>query len=56
VFSLLFLWLGAAAACAYEQAADLFSFMEQLMTIMEHPLQLHWTPHTLKFMLGTFVL
>jgi len=26
------------------------------MTIMEHPLQLHWTPHTLKFMLGTFVL
>ena len=56
MFSLLFLWLGAAAACAYENTADLFSFMDRLMSVLENPFRLHWTPYTPKFMAGAFVL
>lgn len=54
LFSLVFLWLGAIAACAYEPETDLFTFMEQCMELLEHPFHLHWTSYSLQFMVGAF--
>ena len=54
LFSLVFLLLGAIAACAYEPETDLFTFMEQCMELLEHPFRLRWTSYSLQFMVGAF--
>ena len=51
-FSLVVLWMGALAACAYEDGIDLVEFMGRLAAVLEHPLVFHWTPYTPRFLVG----
>ena len=45
------LWLSALLATGYEDGMTLFGLMGRLNLLMEPPFALHWTPHTLKFLL-----
>ena len=45
------LWLSALLATGYEDGMNLFDLMGRFNLLMERPFALHWTPHTLKFLL-----
>lgn len=45
------LWLSALLATGYEDGMTLFHLMGRFNLLMERPFALHWTPHTLKFLL-----
>lgn len=51
-FSLVVLWMGALAACSYENGINLVEFMGRFAAMLEHPLVFHWTPYTLRFLAG----
>lgn len=51
-FSLVVLWMGALAACAYEDGINLVEFMGRFAAMLEHPLVFHWTPYTPRFLAG----
>ena len=55
-FSLFVLYLAVLAAGVYEDGMNLFQFMAVFPDAMNHPLVLRWTPHTVKFMLGSLFL
>ena len=44
------LWLSAILAYAYEDGKTVFEVMGRFSELLERPLAIHWTPHTLKFM------
>ena len=50
------LWLAVIAAYAYEDGMTVFDWMGQFSVVIQHPFAIHWTAHTLKFMLGALVL
>lgn len=50
------LWLSALMATGYEDGMTLFDLMGRFNLLIEHPFSLHWTPHTLKFLLVGLVL
>ena len=52
----LVLWLAAIAAYAYEDGMNLFQWMGRFSQVLERPFAIGWTPHTLKFMLGSLLL
>ena len=52
----LVIWLAAIAAYAYEDGMNLFQWMGRFSQMLEHPFAIGWTPHTLKFMLGSLLL
>jgi len=52
----LVLWLAAIAAYAYEDGMNLFQWMGRFSQVLERPFSIGWTPHTLKFMLGSLLL
>ena len=47
----LILWAAAIAAYAYEDGMNLFQWMGRFSQVLERPLAIGWTAHTLKFML-----
>ena len=47
----LVLWAAAIAAYAYEDGMNLFQWMGRFSQVLERPLAIGWTAHTLKFML-----
>ena len=47
----LVLWAAAIAAYAYEDSMNLFQWMGRFSQVLERPLAIGWTAHTLKFML-----
>ena len=51
-FSLVVVWLGAAAAGAYTAGINLIDFMGAFSKAMESPFSLRWTAQTIPFMLG----
>lgn len=55
VFSLVVLWMGAVAAYAWEPGMNLIDFMGRFAVVVERPLAINWTPHTLQFMLWALV-
>ena len=55
-FSLAVLYLAVLAAGVYEDGMNLFQFMAALLDAMNKPFALRWTPHTVKFMLGSLIL
>ena len=55
-FSLAVLYLAVLAAGVYEGGMNLFQFMAIIPDAMNKPFALHWTPHTVKFMLGSLIL
>ena len=52
----LVLWLAAIAAYAYEDGMNLFQWMGRFSQVLERPISIGWTVHTLKFMLGGLLL
>lgn len=44
------LWLSAILAYAYEDRKTVFEVMGRFSELLERPLAIRWTPHTLKFM------
>ena len=50
------LWLAIIAAYAYEDGMTVLDWMGQFSVVIQHPFAIHWTAHTLKFMLGALVL
>ena len=52
----LVLWLAAISAYAYEDGMNLFQWMGRFSQVLERPFAIGWTPHTLKFMLGSLLL
>lgn len=56
VFSLIILWLGAAAAYAYEDGINLIDLMGRFAVVVERPFAIRWTAHTPKFMTGALAL
>lgn len=50
------LWLSALLATGYEDGMTLFDLMGRFNLLMERPFALHWTPHTLKFLLAGLAL
>lgn len=55
-FSLAVLYLAVLAAGVYEDGMNLFQFMAVFPDAMNKPFTLRWTPHTVKFMLGSLIL
>ena len=55
-FSLAVLYLAVLAAGVYEEGMNLFQFMAVFPDAMNKPFALRWTPHTVKFMLGSLIL
>ena len=55
-FSVAVLYLAVLAAGVYEDGMNLFQFMAVFPDVMNKPFALHWTPHTVKFMLGSLIL
>ena len=55
-FSLAVLYLAVLAAGVYEDGMNLFQFMAVFPDAMNKPFALRWTPHTVKFMLGSLIL
>ena len=55
-FSLAVLYLAVLAAGVYEDGMNLFQFMAVFPDAMNKPFALHWTPHTVKFILGSLIL
>ncbi len=51
-FSLVVVWLGAAAAGAYTAGMDPIDFMGAFSKAMERPFALRWTAQTIPFILG----
>ena len=51
----LVIWLAAIAAYAYEDGINLFQWMGRFSQVLERPFAIGWTPHTLKFMLGSLL-
>ena len=49
------LWAGAALASGYREGMTVFDLMGCFSIMLEHPFAIHWTPYTLKFMLGALV-
>lgn len=45
------LWLAALLASGYKDGMTLFDLVAVFPTLMEKPFAIHWTPHTLKFLL-----
>lgn len=54
--ALVILYLAVLAAGVYEDGMNLFQFMAVFPNAMNSPFSLHWTPHTVKFMLGALLL
>ena len=54
--SVLALWLGAIAATAYTEGMNLFSFLEAFSAQLSRPFSIQWTPHSLKFLVGSMYL
>lgn len=50
------LWAAAILAYAYTDGIDLFMLMDRFMVTLQHPFDIRWTPHTLKFLAGALVL
>ena len=50
------LYLAVLAAGIYEDGMNLFQFMAFFPEAMNKPFALRWTPHTVKFMLGSLAL
>ena len=55
-FSLAVLYLAVLAAGVYEDGMNLFQFMAVFPDAMNKPFALRWTPHTVKFMLGSLIM
>ncbi len=55
-FFLAVLYLAVLAAGVYEDGMNLFQFMAVFPDAMNKPFALRWTPHTVKFMLGSMIL
>ncbi len=49
------LWAGAALASGYREGMTVFDLMGRFSVMLERPFAIHWTPYTLKFMLGALV-
>ena len=49
------LWAGAALASGYREGMTVFDLMGRFSGMLERPFAIHWTPYTLKFMLGGLV-
>ena len=49
------LWAGAALASGYREGMTVFDLMGRFSIMLERPFAIHWTPYTLKFMLGALV-
>lgn len=49
------LWAGAALASGYQEGMTVFDLMGRFSVMLERPFDIHWTPYTLKFMLGALV-
>ena len=49
------LWAGAALASGYREGMTVFDLMGCFSIMLERPFAIHWTPYTLKFMLGALV-
>ena len=49
------LWAGAALASGYREGMTVFDLMGHFSVMLERPFAIHWTPYTLKFMLGGLV-
>ena len=49
------LWAGAALASGYQEGMTVFDLMGRFSVMLERPFAIHWTPYTLKFMLGALV-
>ena len=56
VLALFILYLAVLAAGVYEDGMNLFQFMAVFPDAMDTPFSLHWTPHTVKFMLVALIL
>ena len=54
--ALVILYSAVLAAGVYEDGMNLFQFMAVFPNAMNAPLSLHWTPHTVKFVLGALLL
>ena len=50
------LWAGAALASGYREGMNVFDLMGRFSVMLERPFAIHWTPYTLKFMLGALVI
>ena len=55
-FSPVALWLGALAAYAYEDGANLIEFMGRFAEAVKRPFSICWTAHTPKFLAGALLL
>lgn len=55
VLALPVLYLAAILASGYEEGMTVFDLMGRFSGLLEHPLALRWTPHTLKFMLAALL-
>ena len=55
-FSPVILWLGALAACAYEDGANLIEFMGRFAEAVKRPFSVRWTAYTPRFLAGALLL
>lgn len=49
------LYLAALLASGYEDGMTVFELMGRFSILLEHPLSIHWTEHTFKFMLAALL-
>ncbi len=49
------LYLAALLASGYEDGMTVFELMGRFSRLLEHPLSIHWTEHTFKFMLAALL-
>ena len=50
------LWLGALAACAYEDGENLIEFLGRFAEAVKRPFSIRWTAYTPKFLAGALLL
>lgn len=55
-FSPAVLWLGALAACAYEDGENLIEFLGRFAETAKRPFSIRWTAYTPKFLAGALLL
>ena len=55
-FSVAVLYLAVLGAGVYGEGMNLFEFMAVFPSAMNRPLALRWTPYTIRFILGAFVI
>ncbi|MGM9614680.1 MAG: VirD4-like conjugal transfer protein, CD1115 family [Oscillospiraceae bacterium] len=55
VCSVIVIWLAVLGAGVYEDGMNLMEFMGQFSAALQSPFALHWTPYTVKFILGFLI-